>query len=100
VVLQPGYQVPVCVSARESGDRQRANRRWLGRKDSNLQPSDPESAALPLRHSPSWTAASHSKDGPLRSYSLLMTTSGFLVELSERTVMRIETAESEPISLL
>src|SRR5260370_8864244 len=25
---------------------------WLGRKDSNLQPSDPESAALPLRHSP------------------------------------------------
>jgi hypothetical protein len=26
---------------------------WLGRKDSNLQPSDPESAALPLRHSPS-----------------------------------------------
>src|SRR6266516_2295258 len=27
-------------------------RRWLGRKDSNLQPSDPESAALPLRHSP------------------------------------------------
>ena len=29
------------------------NRCWLGRKDSNLQPSDPESAALPLRHSPS-----------------------------------------------
>ena len=28
-------------------------RLWLGRKDSNLQPSDPESAALPLRHSPS-----------------------------------------------
>src|SRR5438874_6609521 len=27
-------------------------RSWLGRKDSNLQPSDPESAALPLRHSP------------------------------------------------
>src|ERR1700719_2754004 len=26
---------------------------WLGRKDLNLQPSDPESAALPLRHSPS-----------------------------------------------
>src|SRR5260370_41077485 len=29
-----------------------AEYRWLGRKDSNLQPSDPESAALPLRHSP------------------------------------------------
>src|SRR5260370_8968193 len=25
---------------------------WLGSKDSNLQHSDPESAALPLRHSP------------------------------------------------
>ena len=73
---------------------------WLGRKDSNLQPSDPESAALPLRHSPSWPAASHSKDGPLRSYSLLMTTSGFLVEPSGRTVIRIETADSEPISRL
>ena len=32
-------------------------RRWLGRKDSNLQPSDPESAALPLRHSPTGRAA-------------------------------------------
>src|SRR5205809_6632025 len=31
----------------------RLGTRWLGRKDSNLQPSDPESAALPLRHSPS-----------------------------------------------
>ena len=30
----------------------RAREWWLGRKDSNLQPSDPESAALPLRHSP------------------------------------------------
>ena len=30
---------------------------WLGRKDSNLQPSDPESAALPLRHSPTGRAA-------------------------------------------
>ena len=29
-----------------------SSRLWLGRKDSNLQPSDPESAALPLRHSP------------------------------------------------
>src|SRR5258708_9876905 len=25
---------------------------WLGRKDSNLQPSDPESAAPSFRHSP------------------------------------------------
>ncbi len=31
---------------------------WLGRKDSNLQPSDPESAALPLRHSPKTRADS------------------------------------------
>jgi hypothetical protein len=31
---------------------------WLGRKDSNLQPSDPESAALPLRHSPSFAPPS------------------------------------------
>src|SRR5438552_932270 len=41
---------------------------WLGRKDSNLQPSDPESAALPLRHSPSRAQqprrANHSKDVP------------------------------------
>ena len=29
-----------------------AHGRWLGRKDSNLQPSGPEPAALPLRHSP------------------------------------------------
>src|SRR5947207_15974217 len=42
---------------------------WLGRKDSNLQPSDPESAALPLRHSPSPSSAragaNHSKDVPV-----------------------------------
>src|SRR5438874_12018641 len=41
-------------------------RSWLGRKDSNLQPSDPESAALPLRHSPNAAQrgrANHSKDG-------------------------------------
>ena len=30
---------------------------WLGRKDSNLQPSGPEPAALPLRHSPTDRAA-------------------------------------------
>src|SRR5487761_434654 len=30
---------------------------WLGKRDSNLQPSDPESAALPLRHSPTGRAA-------------------------------------------
>jgi len=30
---------------------------WLGRKDSNLQPSGPEPAALPLRHSPRGRAA-------------------------------------------
>src|SRR5438445_5969786 len=35
------------------GRQAQQHRCWLGRKDSNLQPSDPESAALPLRHSPS-----------------------------------------------
>src|SRR3989449_11479621 len=77
--------------------------RWLGRKDSNLQPSDPESAALPLRHSPSARTrgrANHSKEapGPGR-YSLVMTTSGFLAEPSVRTVIRIETGSGEPINL-
>src|SRR4029077_7606979 len=39
---------------------------WLGRKDSNLQPSDPESAALPLRHSPNlWSGpAAYSSQRP------------------------------------
>src|SRR5438132_6667988 len=77
--------------------------RWLGRKDSNLQPSDPESAALPLRHSPSARTrgrANHSKEapGPGR-YSLVMTTSGFLARPSVRTVIRIETGSGEPINL-
>ena len=68
---------------------------WLGRKDSNLQPSDPESAALPLRHSPSHfrSEAGRLILGTCRrpaAYSLVMTTSGFLPDPSERTVIRID----------
>src|SRR5438270_13121810 len=78
--------------------------RWLGRKDSNLQPSDPESAALPLRHSPSPDQepgrANHSKDVPAARYSRVMTTSGFLFPRSAWTVIRIETASFLPIRLL
>ena len=45
--------------------RGRASRNWLGRKDSNLQPSDPESAALPLRHSPTgFGSAAYSNQRP------------------------------------
>jgi hypothetical protein len=42
---------------------QQFRRRWLGRKDSNLQPSGPEPAALPLRHSPIGRAAYSSLRG-------------------------------------
>src|SRR5207253_2978765 len=68
---------------------------WLERKDSNLQPSDPESAALPLRHSPSRfrSEAGRLILGTCRrpaAYSLVMTTSGFLPDPSERTVIRID----------
>src|SRR5947209_10190474 len=88
---------------RRAPTRTRGGLGWLGRKDSNLQPSDPESAALPLRHSPSARTrgrANHSKEapGPGR-YSLVMTTSGFLAEPSVRTVIRIETGSGEPINL-
>ena len=44
---------------------------WLGRKDSNLQPSDPESAALPLRHSPIKRSgpAAYSSQPPKRPFT-------------------------------
>src|SRR5258708_11823005 len=76
---------------------------WLGRKDSNLQPSDPESAALPLRHSPSRVstarpgAYSKNPPAPAPGYSRVTTTSGFRAEPSERTVMRMETGSGWPM---
>ncbi len=48
----PGARIGVSVHIWYLERYQTTTSCWLGRKDSNLQPSDPESAALPLRHSP------------------------------------------------
>ena len=55
LALSNSRQRPISNSGEAGlGPSQAKMANWLGRKDSNLQPSDPESAALPLRHSPTY----------------------------------------------